>query len=183
MSTISADKILLISCYFPPAGGIGVQRAVSLARYLTQNGFKVFVLSAKASVPTVDADLLNNIPEEVEVHRTWTLEPPFRLRKKAWSRINVPTSKGFSNSWKSIVARKLKHLICPDPQVLWYPFAIRRASKLIGKEGIQTVLVTAPPISSFLIANELKRRFPHLFTIADVRDEWQYFVREFVFRG
>jgi glycosyltransferase involved in cell wall biosynthesis len=183
------DNLLLISCYFPPAGGIGVQRAVSLARYLPQNGFGVFVLTARASVPTVDTELMNLIPDNVRVHRTWTLEPPFHLRKQLWSRVNSPaaastkTRNGFAATSKSILSRKIKQIICPDPQVLWYPFAIRRATKLIRENGIQTVLVTAPPFSSFLIANELKRRFPRLHTIADIRDEWlQYFAKEFAFR-
>jgi len=182
------DKLLLISCYFPPAGGIGVQRALSLARYLPQNGFRVFVLTSRSSVPTVDSELMNLIPEDVQVHRTWTLEPPFYLRKKLWSRVNSPTatptaSNGNAASTKVVLTRKIKQFVCPDPQVLWYPFAIRRASKLICEQGIQTVLVTAPPFSSFLIVNELKRRFPHLRAIADIRDEWlTYFAKEFAFR-
>ena len=183
------DRVLLISCYFPPAGGINVQRAVSLARYLPQNGFKVFVLTAHSSVPMSDAELVKLIPKDVEVHRTWTLEPPFRLRKKLWSCINSPgksatVNNGIGAKVKSLLARRVKRLICPDPQVLWYPIAIGRATKLIRKEKIRTVLVTAPPFSAFLLVNEIKRRFPHVSIIADVRDEWlDYFVKEFVFCG
>lgn len=177
------EKVLLISCYFPPIGGIHVQRAVSLARYLPENGFKVFVLTTHSSVPMIDPELMKMIPEDVHVYRTWTLEPPFHLRKRVWSRLTSPGSAVASKS-KSILTRKIRQLICPDPQVLWYPFAIRRAAKLVREEKIQTILVTAPPFSAFLIANQLKRRFPHLCVIADVRDEWlQYFVKEFVFCG
>jgi len=186
---MSRDKVLLISCYFPPAGGIGVQRAVSLARYLPENGFDVFVLTARASLPTMDPDLLKLVPKEVQIHRTWTFEPPFRLRKKLWSRLNSQadtqkTNLGLISKFKKALSQKIKHITCPDPQVLWYPFAIRRASKLVRREQIQTIVVTAPPFSAFLIANELKRRFPALSIIADVRDEWlEYFAKEFVFRG
>src|ERR1700690_1209584 len=88
------DKIPLIRCYFPPAGGIQVQRALSLARYLPENGFQVFVLTARASVPNKDPELMKMIPEGVQVHRTWTLEPPFGLRKKLWSRVNSASSSG-----------------------------------------------------------------------------------------
>jgi glycosyltransferase involved in cell wall biosynthesis len=186
---MSREKVLLISCYFPPAGGIGVQRAVSLARYLPENGIDVLVLTARASLPTMDADLLKLVPKEVQVHRTWTFEPPFRLRKKLWSRLNSESespkaSSGLIFKFKKLLSRKIKRLTCPDPQALWYPFAIRRAVKLVRKEKIQSVIVTAPPFSAFLIANELKRRFPQLSIIADVRDEWlEYFAKEFVFRG
>jgi glycosyltransferase involved in cell wall biosynthesis len=183
------EKVLLISCYFPPAGGIGVQRAVSLARYLPENGIDVFVLTARASLPTMDADLLKLVPKEVQIHRTWTFEPPFRLRKKLWSRLNsqgdsLNANGGLISKVKKALSQKIKRLTCPDPQALWYPFAIRRATRLIRKENIQTVVVTAPPFSAFLIANELKRRFPALSFIADVRDEWlEYFAKEFAFRG
>ncbi len=137
----------------------------------------------------MDADLLKLVPKEVQIHRTWTFEPPFRLRKKLWSRLNSrPGSQkkntGIISRFKKVLSQKIKHVTCPDPQVLWYPFAIRRATKLIRKEKIQSIVVTAPPFSAFLIANELKRRFPHLSVIADVRDEWlEYFAKEFVFRG
>jgi glycosyltransferase involved in cell wall biosynthesis len=185
---MSQEKVLLISCYFPPAGGIQVQRALSLARYLPENGFEVFVLTARASVPNNDPELTKLIPECVHVHRTWTLEPPFGLRKKLWARVNSGSGEGKATTGvvakgKALIARKVKQLLCPDPQVLWYPFAMRRASKLIRDNGIQTVIVTAPPFSAFLLVNALKRRFPYIHTIADVRDEWlQYFVKEFAFR-
>jgi glycosyltransferase involved in cell wall biosynthesis len=128
------------------------------------------------------------IPDDVQVHRTWTFEPPFHLRKKLWSRVNssgatLATTNSIAAATKVILTRKIKQFVCPDPQVLWYPFAIRRASKLVREQKIQTVLVTAPPFSSFLIVNELKRRFPQLHTIADIRDEWlTYFAKEFAFR-
>jgi glycosyltransferase involved in cell wall biosynthesis len=182
------DKVLLISCYFPPAGGIQVQRALSLARYLPQNEFQVFVLTARASVPNVDPELAKLVPECVQVHRTWTLEPPFGLRKKLWSRVNSDRSSGKESARvvakvKALLVRKIKQLLCPDPQILWYPFALWRASKLIRDNGIQTVIVTAPPFSTFLLVSALKRRFPQIRTIADIRDEWlQYFVKEFAFR-
>ena len=185
---MARHKVLLVSCYFPPAGGIQVQRALSIARYLPQLGFDVFVLTAGAAVPTSDPELLKLIPKDVEVHRTWTLEPPFYLRKKLWSRVSKPDSSstarpGLMARAKSILARKIKQLLSPDAQILWYPFAVRRATKLIRRRGIQTILVTAPPFSSFLIANTLKRRFPELHLIVDIRDEWiEYILKEFGFR-
>jgi glycosyltransferase involved in cell wall biosynthesis len=185
---MARHKLLLVSCYFPPAGGIQVQRALSISRYLPPNGFEVFVLTARAAVPASDPELVKLIPEDVEVHRTWTLEPPFYMRKKLWSRVSKPATSSkagseFVTGIKSILTRKIKQLLSPDPQILWYPFAVRRASKLIRRKGIQTILVTAPPFSSFLIATTLKRRFPELHLIADIRDEWiEYILKEFGFR-
>ncbi|MGD1094086.1 MAG: glycosyltransferase [Bryobacteraceae bacterium] len=188
-----ADKLLLISCYFPPAGGIQVLRALSLAKYLPQNQFEVHVLTTRnPAVPTYDEALLDQIPSAVRIHRAWTLEPPFFLRKKLWSRIkgkNARTdSSGTTNSaaggLKYRLAARVTRLLSPDPQVLWRPFAFRKAASLIEREKINFVLVTAPPFSAFLIGNALKLRYPHIHLISEVRDEWlNYFLNEFAFRG
>ena len=186
------NKLLLISCYFPPVGGIQVQRALSLARYLPDHGFEVHVLTVRnPAVPNLDPALLSRVPSQVRIHRAWTLEPPFAIRKKLWNRIASPgvpqlasESGGPTLGWKSHFSNKISRLLCPDPQVLWYPAALRRACQLVRREAIGTVIVTVPPFSSLLIANELKRRFPQIQLITDIRDEWlEYFVKKFAFRN
>jgi hypothetical protein len=74
-------NLLLITFSFPPAGGVGVLRALSLAKYLPENGVRVDVLTAR-NAPAVGKDLtlLQQIPSSVVVHRTWTLDLPFWLR-------------------------------------------------------------------------------------------------------
>ena len=75
-------NVLLITFSFPPAGGVGVLRALSLAKYLPGEGVRVDVLTAR-NAPAVgkDLSLLRQLPAEVTVHRTWTLDLPFALRK------------------------------------------------------------------------------------------------------
>ena len=87
-------KILLITYAFPPVGGIMVQRILSLAKYLPAQGFEVHVLTPRnPATPVFDHELLKQVPAEVVVHRSFTPEPPFYLRKKIWDRISPP-SKG-----------------------------------------------------------------------------------------
>ena len=70
----------------------------------------------------------------------------------------------------------------PDPEVLWVPFATRRALKIAKRYNIDSVIVTAPPFSAFLIGNALKRKLPHLQLISDFRDEWlRFFLSTFQF--
>jgi hypothetical protein len=196
---MAIKKLLLISCYFPPAGGIQVQRAVSLAKYLPQLGFDVHVLTTRnPSVPSFDPELLNTLPSAVRVHRAWTLEPPFHLRKALWSKITgngnrrprptaVSGEASFGHSasrLKSFIGDRITRFLCPDPQVLWYPFGLQKATQIVEEHGIEVVLVTAPPFSAYLIGNELKRRYPHIQLVSDIRDEWlRYFAKEFAFRG
>src|SRR3954447_14676446 len=81
-------RILLISYLFPPVGGIGVQRALSLAKYLPQSGFEVHVLKAtNAGGPVYDPDLMRQIPPAVQVHEAFTPEIPFHIRQKVWARL------------------------------------------------------------------------------------------------
>src|SRR5690242_4530329 len=82
---VSHRKILIISYLFPPAGGIGVQRALSLAKYLPGCGFEVHVLRANnAAAPVKDPDLLKHLPPQLMVHNAMTPELPFGFRQAVW---------------------------------------------------------------------------------------------------
>jgi glycosyltransferase involved in cell wall biosynthesis len=184
----------LISYLFPPAGGVAVQRALSLARYLPLHGFRVFVLSAaNPAVAQMDPSLARQIPGNVSVSRTFAPGVPFAWRKRAWDLLSggkaaaAPAKAGAppkSGGLKSSLVRGVRRVLCPDPEIVWKPFALRRARRLIVEHGIGTVLVTAPPFSSFLIANRLKREYPGLVVAADFRDEWlEFYLSTFDFHG
>jgi glycosyltransferase involved in cell wall biosynthesis len=79
-----------------------------------------------------------------------------------------------------MATRIVERVTCPDPQVGWYPFAVRRASRLIEKAAIDSVVVTVPPFSALLIGTALKRRYPQVRLVLDFRDEWlRYFLSTF----
>jgi len=78
----------------------------------------------------------------------------------------------------------IRRILSPEPEVLWYPFALRAASRVVRRYGIDTVMVTAPPFSAFLVGNALKRRFPHLKYVADFRDEWlSFYIKDFEYQS
>ena len=82
---MTTRRLLLITYVFPPFGGIPVQRALNFARYLPGHGIEVHVLTAwNAAAPVRDESLLSRVPSAVKVHRVFTPEPPFYLRKKIW---------------------------------------------------------------------------------------------------
>jgi len=184
-------RLLIISYLFPPAGGIAVQRSLSFTKYLARQGFEVHVLSAgTAASPVVDHGLLRHIPESVRLHRAFAPVVPFALRQRVWKLLSpgsgatktpvAPRPASSKRSLRSRMADAVKGLICPDPEVLWVPFALRKARKLIRQHNIETVFVTAPPFSAFLVGNALKRRFPHIHLISDFRDDWVgFYLKEF----
>ncbi len=179
-------KLLIIAYLFPPAGGVGVQRALSFAKYLPQCGFEVHVLSAlNPVVPTSDPELLKQLPPSVKLHRAFTPELPYGVRQMFWKLMGGGANKNQTeaepaiaapqrarNGLKGSLRNRLRQFFSPDPEVVWVPFARRRAEQIIARHGIGTVLVTAPPFSSLLIGAALKRRFPGMKLISDFRDEW-----------
>src|SRR3954453_11927931 len=85
------ERILLMAYFFPPAGGVSVQRALSLARYLPADGCQLDVLTTRNGVyPVRDEALLGEVPASVRIHRAFTPEPPYALRKRAWNIIADP---------------------------------------------------------------------------------------------
>lgn len=188
----SARKILIISYLFPPAGGIAVQRALSFAKYLPALGWEVHVLSAaNAAVPVRDPGLLRHVPENVHLHRAFTPEIPFAARQKIWKwmRGNAkptferPASQTPKPSSEGFAARLAKRVLCPEPEILWVPFALRKAKRIVQKHGIDTVLVTVPPFSALVVGSKLKRLFPHIQLVSDFRDEWlSFYLKDFDFQ-
>ena len=175
-------NLLLVTYSFPPFGGVGVHRALSLAKYLPAEGWNVDVLTAKnPSAVGTDTKLLKQVPDAVQVHRTFTLDLPFGL-KKALKKVlggggkparpaPVQAAPG-RPSLLSKAVQRLKDFLSPDPQVLWLPFAIRAARRIVASRDIGVVLVTVPPYSSLIIGIALKKKFPNLVLVSDFRDEW-----------
>jgi glycosyltransferase involved in cell wall biosynthesis len=169
---------------------VGVLRALSLAKYLPAYGFEVHVLKARnAAAPVHDPSLLAHIPAAVRVHSAFTPELPFAFRQKLWRRVAggnrndgnaQPDGAAGAPRWKSLVGGAVRRVLCPEPEVLWVPFALRQARRIVRQHAIDSVLVTAPPFSAFLVGNALKEEFPALRLISDFRDDWlRFYVNEF----
>lgn len=172
-------NLLLITFSFPPAGGVGVLRALSLAKYLPENDIRVDVLTAR-NAPAVGKDLtlLQQVPLGVQVHRTWTLDLPFWLRKSVKKVVTggkgkaTPSQSTASNRAGNPLKRWIGNLLLPDPQIGWLPFALPSAARLIRGRSIDAVLITVPPFSSAKLVTRLRKLFPNLPIILDFRDEW-----------
>jgi glycosyltransferase involved in cell wall biosynthesis len=185
-----SQKLLIISYLFPPVGGIGVQRALSMAKYLPRHGFDVHVLKASnAGGPVRDTLLIQQIPSEVHVHEAFTPEIPFVIRQKLWTRFmgrSGPAKADGGQSaggWKSLLRNAVTRVLCPEPEILWVPFAVRKARRIIQRYGIDSVLITVPPFSALVVGTKLKREFPSLRLISDFRDEWlTFYLKDFDFQ-
>ncbi len=171
-------KVLIITYYWPPAGGPGVQRWLKFCKYLPQNGIDPIVITVKeneATWPIRDSNLVDQISYQLEVHSTSTFEP-FELYLKASGKKQVPYS-GFANeeqktSFFSKLAKFVRgNFFLPDARLGWNSFAYKKAVELIKSQDISVVISTGPPHSSHLIAKKLKKHFG-IHWMADFRDPW-----------
>ncbi|HEY1901961.1 MAG TPA: glycosyltransferase [Terracidiphilus sp.] len=176
---MSPLNVLLVVYAFPPAGGVGVLRAASLARYFPAEDIRLDVLTTRnPSSVGMDQSLLLEIPPEVQIHRTFTLDLPFGIKK--WFKSLVtgakpPSTQAAGNAAASktnFLKRALQDLLLPDPQVTWLPFLTRAARRIVKERNIDVVLITGAPFSDFLLAERLRKDFPRLAIVLDFRDEW-----------
>ncbi len=163
---VNHKRVLFISYAFPPTGGAGVQRATKFVKFLPSYGWRPTVLTVgNPSVPVQDRDLLADISADVEIVRSRTWEPGYRLKKG----LAEGSQKGFSV--RSLLRSVAMSALQPDPQILWNATAYRAACRQLSQVTHAAIVVTAPPFSSFLLGCRLKKKFG-LPLVLDFRDEW-----------
>lgn len=182
-----AKKLLIITYYWPPSGGAGVQRWLKFSRYLKEKGWEPVILTvdpAYASYPAIDLTLSQDVKDELKVYRTparnWF---SYARRKQVGSVHGAGFAGGNSNSIAGILKRFIRgNIFIPDPRRGWNRFAYRQAVKIIERESVSTVITTSPPHSTQLIGLRLKKRFPGIKWIADLRDPWTdiYYYKKFL---
>ena len=130
-----------------------------------------------ASAVGSDPSLLKEIPPEVNIHRSLTLDLPFGIKKGIKRLItgNRPAGKADSpgvSGKPGFLKRVLQDILLPDPQVTWFPLLTRAACRIVRERSIDLVLITAPPFSNLLLVKKLRKEFPRLTVVVDFRDEW-----------
>lgn len=172
------NRVLIITYYWPPAGGPGVQRVVKFVKYLPQFGWHPTVLTVRSGeYQAIDESLERDITQDVRVIRTSTLEP-FSMYKKFTGRStdeSIPAGFVGDSSKKSLtekLARAVRmNLFLPDARIGWKPFAEKAAKQLIGSEKPDIILTSSPPQTVQLIGGSIKKIL-HVPWIADFRDPW-----------
>ena len=167
-------RLLIISYYWPPTGGSGVQRWVKFSKYLPEHGWQPVIYTPENPERLAyDESLLADIPECAEVIRRRIVEP-YGLYRKLFGRsggeVNPLNSSG--KSLKSKLSRVLRgNLFIPDPRVSWVRCSVRFLKKYLREHPVDVVVTTGPPQSMHLIGRGLKRSLG-LPWIADFRDPW-----------
>jgi len=170
-------NVLIISYYFPPSGGPGVQRILKFVKYLRDFDWEPVVLTVeKGAFPNIDESLLAGIPSQTEIIRTQTLNPFGVYAKFSGVEKDKAASVGMLSEQKTPVREKTArwiraNIFIPDARIGWYPYAVRAARRYINDNRIDAILSSGPPHSAHLIALKLHKK-TKIPWIADFRDPW-----------
>lgn len=170
-------KVLIITYYWPPAGGPGVQRVLKFAKYLPEFGWQPLVLTVKkGEYPAIDETLAEDIPECCKIYKTNSIEPNLFYKKfagmKPDEKIPVAVLAEKNLNWKKRLANWIRlNLFIPDAKIGWRPFAVREGKGIIAREKPDIIFSSSPPPTVHLIAKKLAK-WGRIRWIADFRDPW-----------
>lgn len=170
-------KILIISYYWPPAGGPGVQRWLKFVKYLPDFGWEPTVfIPENPSYPIVDETLEKDVPKNLKMIKTKIWEP-YQLAEK-FGKDNKKFKAGQfdvgeNQSWKAKLSIFVRgNFFIPDARVFWVKPSVEFLEKYLKANHYDVLVTTGPPHSLHLIGLGLKKKMPDLKWIADFRDPW-----------
>lgn len=168
-------RLLVITYYWPPAGGSGVQRWVKFCKYLPQYGWQPVVFTpSNPDIQSWDGSLLGDIPSGTEVIRR-PIREPYALYRRLVPQRDAAQVNPLSASNSSLAGRVFRalrgNLFIPDPRVSWVRPSVRFLKKYLAGHPVDAVVTTGPPHSMHLIGLGLKRA-TGVRWIADFRDPW-----------
>jgi glycosyltransferase involved in cell wall biosynthesis len=156
-------RVLIVSYYFPPAAGGGVQRVLKLAKYLPQHGVEVHVL-APDDPQWMDAGGLE-VPSGTVVHRAQYIGP-----KPGRPKDMLAGKRGVSRLVAKVLLQP-RRLLVPDLHRTWSWTAVRAGVRAVKEHNVDVIVSTSPPETDHIIGRKIAQRTGRPW-IADLRDSW-----------
>lgn len=174
-------KVLIISYYWPPAGGGGVQRWLKMSKYFPENGWKPIIYTAEPDTYVAeDKSLLADVHIDCEVIKTPIWEP-YKIyalltgKSKKESKYSGFISDKEKPSWKDKLSMYIRsNFFIPDARKFWIKPSIKYVNNWLKTNEIDAIISTGPPHSMHLIALGVKKANKHIPWIADFRDPWTF---------
>lgn len=170
-------KVLIITYYWPPAGGPGVQRWLKFVKYLPEFDIEPIVYSPEnPNYPLIDESLISEVSKNLTVLKH-PIKEPYKLAGLFSKNASKTISKGIIPEQKrqSFIEKAMLfvrgNFFVPDARKSWVKPSVAYLSNYISKENIQTIITTGPPHSMHLIGLQLKERLGVKW-LADFRDPW-----------
>lgn len=172
-------RVLIITYYWPPSGGSGVQRWLKMSKYFPENNWQPVIYTAEnAEYPVEDLSLEKDVAPETEIIRRPIVEPYTFYKKFLGIKKGEKVKAGFINegkkksSWKENLSVWIRgNFFIPDARCLWIKPSVKYLTKYLKDNPVDAIISTGPPHSMHLIAKALheKTKIPW---VADFRDPW-----------
>ena len=172
-------RVLIITYYWPPSGGSGVQRWLKMSKYLPENGWQPVIYTAdEAEYPVEDKSLEQDVAPEAEVIRRPIVEPYTYYKKFLGMKKGEKVKAGFINEgatksgWKESLSVWLRgNFFIPDARCWWVRPSVRFLKHYLRQHPVDAIISTGPPHSMHLIARALHKKL-NVPWVADFRDPW-----------
>lgn len=171
-------KVLIITYYWPPSGGAGVQRWLKFAKYLPEFGWEPVIYTPEnPESPAQDQTLLNDVSPETTVLKTPIWEPFDWYKTLTGKSKDEKLGAGFLSENSSVgrsekIARWIRgNMFIPDAKCFWIKPSVRFLTKYLRENPVELIISTGPPHSTHLIALRLKQK-TKICWLADFRDPW-----------
>ena len=170
-------RVLVITYYWPPVGGSGVQRWVKFAKYLPSLGWQPVIYTPEnPDMGSVDESLLADIPAEAEIIKRPIIEPYGIYRKLTGSKGQIkieanPGGSGRGSFLKRFSLWVRSNFFMPDPRCWWIRPSVRFLKKYLKDHPVDVIVSTGPPHSMHLIARKVSLA-TGIPWVADFRDPW-----------
>jgi glycosyltransferase involved in cell wall biosynthesis len=170
-------RVLIISYYWPPSGGAGVQRWLKFAKYLPEFGWQPIIYTPEnPDYPAIDESLLKDVPNGIEVIRQPIWEP-YGWYRQLLGQKDKKIGSGFVSEEKEVGSmQRLSvwvrgNFFIPDARTFWVKPSVKYLKKYLSENPVDVIVSTGPPHSMHLIALQLKQELGVKW-VADFRDPW-----------
>ncbi len=171
-----SKKVLIITYYWPPSGGPGVQRWLKFVKYLPEFDIEPIVyIPENPNYPLLDEALTREVSDTVTIIKQPIFEP-YKIASLFSKTKTKSIASGLINAKKQSVVEKLLlyirgNFFIPDARKFWVKPSVNYLRKYIETHQIETIITTGPPHSLHLIGLALKEQLP-IKWYADFRDPW-----------
>ena len=154
-------KVLIITYYWPPAGGSGVQRWLKFSKYLRDFEIEPIIYTVKnPSYPILDDSLLSEIPEGIEIVKQKIFESNSLL--SIFGSTSKKESAGFLNPNPTFFGKIIQYIranyFIPDARKFWIQPSVNFLNNYLENNHIDAIITTGPPHSMHIIGLELKKK-------------------------
>ncbi|MCD4729290.1 MAG: glycosyltransferase family 4 protein [Bacteroidales bacterium] len=171
-------KVLVITYYWPPSGGAGVQRWLKFVKYLRDFGWEPIIYTPEnPEVPAIDDSLFKDIPENLTVLKTKVWEPYSSYKRFVGRKKDDSIKAGFLSEKKNpSLTEKISvwirgNFFIPDARKFWIKPSVKYLIDYLSFNPVDAIVSTGPPHSMHMIALGIKKKLK-IPWLADFRDPW-----------